>query len=482
MGTLDRLHAVLSSPSLYRVAAGLEHDHPVGRPSEHPPYVLLQFAALARLSRSGIRTEVDLAQPAIWEFARHTIHATITALGLELPLPGPRPPKWDHWRWFRDQHLATDEGLAALARVYPQVAVDLARSIGQLDPHGPGSLTHPDASRAVYGDGTIVRPIYQPPEAVRVTNDDDTTTVLYPDRHGVLHDSPTGRYDPDLREHHGHRGPVLGHGYVAFHTRGTHPYQRVVLAIDHIPAPGAEASTAVRLLGDVARHARAGIQAVIYDGAFHGVHIDEVMTRYGYVVISKIPTGQDVPGATEAVRTPGGRLAKSYPLGAVSHALPTGACTHPLAAIGGRVVQIDLDERGDPVVVATPRRGPIKRVRRTDGRYHFNLGYDIACPYGDFTTWLAPHGRDGDYSRPENLRLIPDDDADAQGLRGLRSDAEAFHSNLKRTLIVDRAMSLGWRRGLLDVYAYALLNNAVTEHRAAETAANGPAILRSVGP
>jgi hypothetical protein len=28
-------------------------------------------------------------------------------------------------------------------------------------------------------------------------------------------------------------------------------------------------------------------------------------------------------------------------------------------------------------------------------------------------------------------------------------------------------MSLGWRRGLLDVYAFALMNNALTEARAA---------------
>ncbi|NKY38155.1 hypothetical protein [Cellulomonas septica] len=471
IGTLDRLSAVLSSPSLYRVAAALEQEQVVGRPPEHPPYVLLQFATLARLARSGIRVEVDLAHPATWDFARRIISTAIATQGLDLPAPGPRPPKWDHWRWFRDHHLTSDEGLAALSRAYPPVAVDLARSIGQLDPRGPGSLTHPDPSRTVYGDGTIVRPIYQPPDAVRVAGEDGTSSPRYPGPNGELREQPEGRFDPDLAEHHGHRGSVLGHGYVAFHTRGMHPYQRVVLAVEHIPAPGMEAATSVQLLGVVARHAHGGIQAVIYDGAFHGVHIDEVMTRYGYVVISKIPTGEDVPGAVRAVRTPGGRLAKSYPLGFATHTLPTGPCQHPIAAIGGRVVQLDLDERGDPVVVSTPRRGPVKRVRRADGRFHFNLGYDIACPYGEFTTWLSPHGRDGDYARPENLRVIPDDDPDAQRLRGLRSDAEAFHSNLKRTLIVDRAMSLGWRRGLIDVYAFALLNNALAEWRAVENAA-----------
>lgn len=40
-----------------------------------------------------------------------------------------------------------------------------------------------------------------------------------------------------------------------------------------------------------------------------------------------------------------------------------------------------------------------------------------------------------------------------------------MHSQFKRTLLVDRAMSLGWRRGLVDYYAYALMANALTEHR-----------------
>lgn len=471
LGTIDRMRAVLSSAAIIRLGAQLDYEHRVGRPTAHPPYVMMQFAALARLARSGVRVEVDMAEPRTWAFAREVIVNAITSHHLDVPPPGRAPPTWEQWRNFRDHHLITDDGLAMLARAYPPVAVEVARSIGQLSPQGPGSVSHPDASRTVYGDGTIVHPMYHPPEAVRATQPDGSIHLRYPDHTGRLRDEPEGKFDPDLVEHHGQRGPVLGHGYVAFHTRGVHRYQRVVLAVEHIPAPGAEAATAVRLLGDVARNARDGILAVIYDGALHGVHIDEIMRRYGYVVLCKIPTGQDVPGALEAVRTASGRLAKSYPIGFATHNVPTGACRHAVAAIGGRVVQLDLDERGDPVVVATPRRGPIKRVRRADGRYHFNLGYDIACPYGDFTTWLSPHGTADDFTRPENLRVIPDDDADSLRLRGLRSDAESFHSNYKRTLITDRAMSVGWRRGLIDDYAFSLFNNALTEMRASQMSA-----------
>ncbi|MFI2754181.1 hypothetical protein ACGIF2_15745 [Cellulomonas sp. P22] len=464
IGTIDRLSAVMASPTLIRLGAELATEHRVGRRPAHPPYVMLQFAALARLARSGVRVELDLANPATWDFARSITLESIHAHSLDVPAPGPLPPTWEQWRWFRDQRLATDEGLGVLARTFPQLAVDLARRIGQLDPHGAGSLTHPDATRTVYGDGTIVRPIYHPPRAVRVHDDDGAIMPMYPDpRTGELALKPPGRFDPDLAEHHGHLGPVLGHGYVAFHTRGPSPNQRVVLGVDHIDAPGHEAACALRLLADIARHAGSGIQLVVYDGAFRGVHIDHVMRRHGYLVISKMPTHEDDDGAVQAVRTSEGRMAKSYPLGIATHDTPDGPCGHPLAAIGGRVVQLDLDDTGDPVVVAIPRRGPVKRSRRTNGQFHFNLGYDVSCPRGEFTVWVAPHGNADSAARPENLRAIPDDDPDSLRLRGLRSDAESFHASLKRTLLTERAMSLGWRRGLLDTYAYALLNNALTE-------------------
>jgi hypothetical protein len=68
--------------------------------------------------------------------------------------------------------------------------------------------------------------------------------------------------------------------------------------------------------------------------------------------------------------------------------------------------------------------------------------------------------------RPPSMRA-----ASSAGERAIgrldRSRWQSFHSNLKRTLLCDRAMSLGWRRGLLDVYAFALMNNALTEARAA---------------
>ncbi len=50
--------------------------------------------------------------------------------------------------------------------------------------------------------------------------------------------------------------------------------------------------------------------------------------------------------------------------------------------------------------------------------------------------------------------------------RGLRSDAESVHSQYKRTLIADRALTLGLRRGIVDYYCWSWYSNALTERRA----------------
>jgi hypothetical protein len=100
-----------------------------------------------------------------------------------------------------------------------------------------------------------------------------------------------------------------------------------------------------------------------------------------------------------------------------------------------------------------------------------------AC--ASFTIWLAPHPTDNDPHRPEHIRLLPEGDDDWRNIRGIRSDAEGTWSQLKRTLIANRSASLGWRRGLIDLHTFAILNNAYTE--AAHVQQTAPARrLRSV--
>jgi hypothetical protein len=465
VGTLPRIRAVLAHRTLYELGAELQPQAPVGRPCTHPAYVLLLFATLSRITRSSVRLETDLQDPDLWRLVRSQMLQTIEREHLDVPPPGKRPPACHHWRRLRDDHLATDEGLAQIGRLHLPGAVALAQRLGLLNPNGKASLTHPDASRAVYGDGTIVRPLYAPPRTVHTVDDHgESVTMFVNPTTGLLEPSPSRRYDADIALHRGHAGPALGHGYVAWHARGPGHYQRVVLHLGHIDQPGGEAHTALQLLGDIHRAVGRGIQVVIYDGAFRGAHIDHVMTKYGYLAIAKQPAFTDEELATtRSVKTRSGKRATSIPLGIAAHLTPHGQCHHTLAAIRGAVVELDLDEGGDPVVLNELKRGPVKRARRQHGQYHFNVSYRIPCPFGEFDTWLSPHAKTKGDPTPEGLRVFPETDSDALRLRGLRSDAEAVHSMFKRTLLVDRAMSLGWRRGLLEYYAFAWYTNALAE-------------------
>jgi hypothetical protein len=467
MGSFERLDAVLMHRAIYTIGQALERPRTVGRPPAHPRYTLLAFAVLGRLSRSMVRAETDLAHPGRWRHVRQTMINAAQFHGLDLPDPGRTPPSMHHWRRWRDDFLTTDEGLAALHEAYVPEAVALANQLGLLLPTGPGSLTHPDRTRTLYGDGTIVRPIYKPPEAIR-TSTETGVDIAYPNKAtGELLDSPLSRYDSDIALFHGHAGPVHGHGYVSISARGPQPYQRVILTNAHIPAPGQEAATAVAMLQDLHRHVGDGAHVVIWDGAMRGVHIDAIMRRCGWIVIA--PTYKAAEPSSEAptsVRLPGGRIARGIPLGIVTHGTGISACSHQLAAVNGRAVEIDLNDVGDPVIINDLARGPIKRQRRRDGRYHLNVGYTIPCTTTPHTIWLTPHADERHPHRPEHLRVIPEGDPDWTSLKGLRSDAESTWSQLKRTLITERAMSLGWRRGLIDLTAFALLNNALTEHHA----------------
>ena len=61
--TAEQIEAIFSQPTLYRVAAVVPYRQPVGRPPLHPAWAALGYGVLARVFRSGARTETELASP-----------------------------------------------------------------------------------------------------------------------------------------------------------------------------------------------------------------------------------------------------------------------------------------------------------------------------------------------------------------------------------------------------------------------------------
>lgn len=258
----QQIEAVFSNPALYQLAADVEMRQPVGRPQQHPPWALLAYGVLARTFRSGAKVEVELAQADTWQRIVDVVDRMRTQHpGLEIPAAGDRAPGWDAWKHARNTYFTDPDVLAQLQQRFTELAVEQALRLGLLDPAGPGSLCHPDRSRVVYGDGTVIRPPYRPPAATRSTDPTTgKTKITYRDPAGQAIPKPTRRYDPDAAGYHGHTGSVHGQNYVALYARGDLPHQRVVLAVARVDRPGREAETAVAAIKALHTVAGGGIQ------------------------------------------------------------------------------------------------------------------------------------------------------------------------------------------------------------------------------
>lgn len=407
-----------------------------GRRRRHPAWVPFVYAPLARHFRSCNRLDAEL-RTGLWDQIRDA------ATGAGLDDPGPVAFQYAQHAYWRSHITADTDQLDVLAETFTSLALHQARNHGLLRPDGRGSLTHPDLDRVIHGDGTVVRPIFRPPPS-RILTDPDTGTrrrVFIDRATGEILDEPTGRYDPSATDYIRHDGTVHGNNFVLVCTRSTTPGRRVVLGIDRVPAPGGEADTAIGLIQRIHRQAGAGIQAVIYDGAFTGVHIDTLMRSTGLVVVNRLA----VASRGDATGTP---ITKRRPLGIYSHDTPAGTCTHTLHTDNGTIVDVQLADDGTPTIVSRARRKQIKRASRRDGTYRFNLAVTVPCPNGELTIWVSPHATKTGDTTPEHVRLIPPDDPDFDTLYGRRNDAESINSQYKRSLLVDRAVERqpGWGR------------------------------------
>jgi hypothetical protein len=440
--------SLTTSPYLSDLAEHLDGS-PVGRPRKHPAWTVLAYGSLARHFRSHNRLDGELTT-GLWDSLR------TAAVTNGLADPGDTPFLYPQLAYWRDHVMADPDRRAELLAAFTHTALRQARQLGLLRPDGPGSLTHPHLSRVIHGDGTVVRPVFRRPRTATVTDPDtgDDRVVYIDPSSGEHLDHPAGRHDPSAADFHRWDGPIHGNNFVIAFTRGTERAQRVVLGVDRVDIPGREADTAVALIERIVAAAGPGVTAAIYDGALRGVHIDRLMRTSGLIVINKVhaAAGADTPNPTPRRR----------PLGTFTHDKGRRTCSHTLHIDNGTVVDVALADDGSPVIVAAATRRQIKRFHRADGTYRFSLGIDVPCGRSSFRLWLSPHGTDDDPSLPDHLRLIPPDDPDFKTLYGRRNDSESFNSQYKRTLLVDRATSVGWERQLFDLLTFAILENSRT--------------------
>ena len=410
------LHDVLAGPLIHRLAADLEPLFV--RRRRHPLALHLGYLALQRAIGSGNRLDAEFAAPGGWRRAAEIYNHGARAHG-DGRTTGIYPPPItaDTVRHSRNT-LTRPDHLGQVTEALTRHSIDLAVDIGLLPERG-GSLTHPDARRTLYGDGTIVRPLYR-------------------------HDNP-GRSDPDIAKHYRHDGGHWGNNLVLAYCRGPNPHQRVILGLDRVEQPGREADTATALFGAITRAAHGRIQAIVYDGALRGTHHNQLMRTHGLIVITKVHA---------AARRDRDTIVRTIPLGTRQHQPADGQpCTHTLAAHNGAVHEAHIDDAGELHLSEPLARKQIRRFATRNG-YRFSLGVTIPCPREPFVTWLSPH------PHADQLRLIPEADPDFAPLYGLRNDAESNNNSYKTTLPSRRAAALGWRRQLLDAAGWAILINS----------------------
>ena len=410
------LHDVLAGPLIHQLAEDLAGCFP--RRRRHPIALHLGFLALQRSAGSANALDAELAAPGMWRLTVDTynrgatLHGDGLTVGRYLPILTS-----DTFRHLRDT-LTEPDNLDTLLDAHIRRSVILATAVGLLPDRG-GSLTHPDPRRTLYGDGTIVRPLYRP-------------------------DTP-GRIDPDIAQHVRHDGPHWGNNFVLAYCRGPAPHQRVILGAARVDDPGREADTAVALFDRIIAQAGSRIQAVVYDGALRGVHHNQLMRDRGVLVITKVHA---------ASRRDGIKTARTRPLGTRAHHLDEQRCVHTLVIHDGAIHEAVIDAAGDLQLTAPLVRQQVRRTRSQAGGYRFALGVIIACPRQPFTVWISPH------PHADQLRLLPESDDGFAKLYGLRNDAESNNNSYKRTLPGRRAVGLGWRRQLLDVTGWATLVNS----------------------
>ena len=259
----EACEAVLSWRYLHDLAHALPSQR-AGRPRQHPLALHLAWAALARVHGSGNRLDVETRDRSTWRR-----YVDIYNRGARAHPRGQPVDRWcdrltsDTYRHTREL-LCADENLAALRDWFTVCSIEQAQELGLIAHRAGGSLTRPSPLRVVYGDGTVVRPMYKNREA------------------------NGRRIDTDADEHTRHDGTIIGNNIVFAAARGPEHNRRVILAVTRVGEPGQEAATALELISNVVAVADGGVQAVVYDGAFRGSHHHSLMDRHGVVVINKV--------------------------------------------------------------------------------------------------------------------------------------------------------------------------------------------------
>lgn len=441
--------ALLELDAVYQLGELVPERAECGRPRIFPGYMYVLYNALLSVHTSSRKVEAELK--ATWDHVCLQVRRRFPT-DLSMWLNPSRPMRRYHYSYLRNRMVVNDEVMAGLLDAFRRAAAAQACELGMCDPGGAGSLTHPSQDRVPYADGKVITPLYKAkPGTPRVNR---ATGEILGER----------RSDPDAHLHITGSGEMAyGNKFVLLSCRLPQPHARVVLDVASVPDVGGEAAVALDSLR-AAMPLLPGAQAVLYDGAFRGVHMQVVLAELGLLPI--VPVTAKAGGKRQ--RKP--REERVVRIEAQVVDTPQGVEEVQLYARMGAIGIGELDEEGEVVFRRLDRLGVKRRQNRGDGRYRFYVEYRLpAEKWGGKTVRVRIDTTTEDatrkLNRSEYVRGIPMDDPDWERLYPRRSDAESINRALDDTLWLRRAHSKGRLRQLFELMGFALMTNALAVFR-----------------
>jgi len=451
LSDLDVVKAVFAWPALYRLADAIPTPERSrgGAPRQYPNYMVLAFAMLAAHYGSARRAATELNHPTTWALVLTTVLEACPDEALR-HLPQTAPSRT--WYVKRRDGLVFDANstLENLLDEFRDDAIRLHRQLRAGNGQKRGSLTHPATGDLIEADGKVLAAPYKAARGTtrRVTVTDPATGESRIENRQV-------RSDPDARTHRTGAGDVVvGNKYWIASARGERVHERVILDVAHVPdEKGCNASECDIATEGALRLAQSRVhaKAIVTDGVLRGVHIEKIQREGGIIVVSPVQ-------AHKVDKSSGSRTEKEGPLTSVSVTHPDGHTSQlDLWYRGGRVCQKIVD--GDAEVRLVPlKRLEVQRRQNKNGTHRFYVVYEVAHPHNGIPGKVSL-SMDG---HAENVRIIPPGDPDYKGLYGRRQDTEAINRSLDDHHHLRRARSVGARRQLFDVLAFAMRTNSIT--------------------
>jgi hypothetical protein len=456
---LERVEAVFTNPDLYRLADGVTVRDPTkgGRPRTYPDYLVEAFGSLRSVYKSARAAATALHGPLLWDHIRAIVKSQCS----DDPSKWlPETPPSRSWYVKRKKDLAND-GLDQLRANFTTSGIATAEELGLLDAEGPGTKSHPDASRLIHHDGKAIKQMFNgaPGDTRRVqVTDPDTGEITVQER-------PV-RADPDAKVHFsGDNRQVHGCKFWHAEVRGDEPFTRVVLTVDHVPSEkgkrNSEADIAVENLLALASRVP-GAHGAISDTALRGTHLNVLQRATGWIVMNPV-TAEAVDEKT------GERTEKERYLRTETFTYDDETADVEIWTVGGRLCQVVYADDGTRVLQPLRRTASPTRKNR-DGSYRTYVECEVPDPrgMGSRTIMEATYDRPEDadrFARAENVRQVPPGDPDYERVKGRRSDAESMNRQIDDDLYLRRAVSIGAKGQLFDLICHAFVINSVARAR-----------------